>query len=164
MNDGGDGIPGSGQFEGMIWDGERWVAADPDAVPPRSESRPSTRPMSHRASGGMAILAAVYIGLLGLTWLRGYDDLVAKGNRLAVWAVVFGISALAVALVVGIWGVLRWSNRGRSLVAKVIDPFTSLRTLVSERRRRLREEKAIHAAGGDRRNLRQTGGGTGGID
>jgi hypothetical protein len=112
----------------------------------------------------MAILAAVYIGLLGLTWLRGYDDLVAKGNRLAVWAVVFGISALAVALVVGIWGVLRWSNRGRSLVAKVIDPFTSLRTLVSERRRRLREEKAIHAAGGDRRNLRQTGGGTGGID
>ena len=145
----GDGLPGSDPFEGKAWNGDRWVVVDPNSEPaPRGtigesgqsvESRPTTQPMSRRNSGGLAMLAAVGIGLQGVAWIRGYDDLVARGNRLAGWIIVFGICALAIALVVGFWGVLRWSKRAQSLVSVALAPFAPIRKQVNDRRRRLRE-------------------------
>lgn len=123
-----EGARGTGQFEGYLWDGRRWVP-DPSYRPPTPSEVPVTpvqyapppgavwngqtwvmpqpegRSSGRTVGGIFALIVAGIAMLVGYSWLTGYYDLTAKGNQFASMLLLLALGAGVVAAGFLIWGI-----------------------------------------------------------
>lgn len=109
---------GTGIFQGLFWNGKRWV--NPDGTPARISGTPVTttsapptggRSTGRTIGGVLALIVAAVSGLQAFSWFQGFAELQADGNQFSGMLVPLALGAGAVAAGFGIWGITLLSKK-----------------------------------------------------